>query len=401
VLSLLSVTVGIFLVISVLTAVDSLEKNIKDSFSFIGADVLYLEKWPWLPDASGEYKWWNFWMRPNVSYNEFKFLQENMRNASSVAIFADAGNVVIKRNSNSIGQVRLVGGSDGYDLIFTVDVVKGRYFNPQEVANGRNVTVIGHEVAAALFPDGADPIGQFIKIKNLKYIVIGVIKKEGASFIGTPSNDFVTLIPYQAFRTLYQTGTGRWDENGSTIGIKGKEADVGLVEVENEVKGLVRARRGLRPTTSDNFAINRPEAFMNVIGNLFDGVSMAGWIIGGFAMVVGGFGIANIMFVSVKERTSVIGLQKSLGAKNYFILFQFLFEAILLCLVGGLTGLFLVYVLTLALPAIFDFGQFEVALTFDKIFLGVIVSTVIGIIAGIVPAALAARLDPVIAIRAT
>ena len=400
ILSLLSVTVGIFLVISVLTAVDSLEKNIKDSFSFIGADVLYLEKWPWLPDASGEYKWWDFWMRPNVSYNEYKFLQENLRNASNVAIFADVGNATIKRKSNSISQVRLVGGSDGYDDLFPVEVIRGRYFNAHEVASGKNITVIGHEVAAALFPNGENPIGEFVKVKNMKYIVIGVIKKEGASFIGTPSNDFVTLIPYQSFRTLYQTGTGRWDELNSTIGIKGKESDVGLVEVENEVKGFIRIRRGLRPTTSDNFAINRPEAFMNVIGNLFDGVSIAGWIIGGFAIVVGGFGIANIMFVSVKERTSIIGLQKSLGAKNYFILFQFLFEAILLCLVGGLSGLFLVYLLTVALPAIFDFGEFVLALTFDKILLGIIVSTTIGVIAGIVPAALAARLDPVNAIRA-
>ncbi len=400
ILSLLSVTIGIFLVISVLTAVDSLEKNIKDSFSFIGADVIYLEKWPWLPDAGGEYRWWDFWMRPNPSYNEYKFLAENLRNATAVSIFADAGNQTIRRNSNSIGQVRLLGCSENYDYLFPVDIVDGRYFSPQEIASGRNVTVIGHEVAVALFPDGRSAVGEFIKVKNLKYLVVGVVKKEGASFIGTPSNDYVTMIPYQAFRGLFQTGTGRWNELSSTIGIKGRSSDVGLVEVENEMKGLVRVRRGLKPTANDNFAINRPEAFMNVIGNLFDGVSMAGWMIGGFAIVVGGFGIANIMFVSVKERTSIIGLQKSLGAKNYFILFQFLFEAVLLCLVGGLSGLFLVYLLTLALPAIFDFGEFVLALTLDKILLGVVVSTVIGVIAGIVPAALAARLDPVLAIRA-
>jgi putative ABC transport system permease protein len=212
--------------------------------------------------------------------------------------------------------------------------------------------------------------------------------------LGTPSNDFSVLIPYHSFRKLYQTGTGRWNELQSTIGIKGSETDLGLVELENEIKGLMRSRRGLRPIEKDNFALNRPEAIMNAIGKLFDVVGWAGWIIGGFSILVGGFGIANIMFVSVKERTSIIGLQKSLGAKNYFILFQFLFEAIFLSLIGGLGGILLVFMLTFI-----PFGSLEVVLSFKNIVLGLGVSSVIGLIAGIVPAAVAARLDPVIAIR--
>lgn len=396
ILSLLGVTVGIFAIIAVLTLVDSLEKNIKDSLNFIGTGVIYIEKMPWLPEEGGDYKWWEYFRRPNASYAEFKFLKQNLKNASHIAILAGRGNALIKRNSNSIGQVRLLGGSEGYEQLFEVPIEKGRYFTTDEVMGGRNVAVIGYEVAKALFPNDEDALGKTIKVRNLMYSVVGVVKQEGQSFMGNTTNDFTVIIPYNSFRKLYQTGTGRWNEVGSTIGVKGTEQDIGLVELENEVRGFLRTRRGVRPVEKDNFALNRPEAIMNVISGLFDVVGVAGWIIGGFSMLVGGFGIANIMFVSVKERTSIIGLQKSVGAKNYFILFQFLFEAIFLCLIGGFAGLFLVYLITLI-----PMGSLVVTLSFKNIVLGIGVSTVIGLVSGIVPAAMAARLDPVIAIRAS
>lgn len=395
ILSLLGVTVGIFAIISVLTMVDSLEKNIKDSLNFLGTGVIYVDKWPYTADNNGEYRWWDFWQRPNPSYNEYRFLQANLKNENGIAIYAGKGNSTIKRDNNSIGQIRLMGGSQGYDVIFEINIDNGRYFTAEEVESGRNVVVIGYEVAQALFPNGEDPIGKTLKIKDLKYIIIGVIKKEGQSFMGWASSDFSAVIPYQSFRRLYQTGTGQPFEINSHIGIKGNETDVGLVELENEVRGVMRARRGLRPTEKDNFVLNRPEAIASVISGAFDVVGLAGWIIGGFSILVGGFGIANIMFVSVKERTSIIGLQKSLGAKNYFILFQFLFEAIFLSLIGGLAGLFLVYLITFI-----PMGTLVVTLTIKNIVLGLGVSSIIGLVSGIVPAALAARLDPVIAIRA-
>jgi putative ABC transport system permease protein len=383
----------IFAIIAVLTVVDSLEKSIKDSLNFLGTNVIYVQKWPYVPEQGEEYKWWEYWRRPNASYAEFKFLEANLKNKTAIVILSPRGGVLTKRESNSYNQTEVRGVSYAYKDVFSVPLERGRYFSVEEAERGKNIVIIGHNIAQNLFPD-MDPMGKEIKIKNQKFIVVGTMKAEGESFLGTPSNDDNCIIPYPTFRKMYSTGTGAWNEQASFIGVKGRNNDVGLVELEYEISGLMRSRRGLKPKQDDNFALNRPEAITEVISGVFDVIGIAGWIIGGFSILVGGFGIANIMFVSVRERTSLIGIQKSLGAKNYFILFQFLFESVFLSLIGGMVGLGIVYLLSFV-----SLGSLELTLTFENILVGAGVSSAIGVISGIVPAALAARMDPVIAIR--
>ncbi len=395
ILSLLGVTIGIFSIIAVLTLVDSLKKNIVDSLNFLGTDVIYVHKWPWGAGDRGRDWWKEYIKRPNSSYSEYRFLKANMQAGQVVSIYAESESNTVKAGSNGINKIEVDGASLDYEKLFEINIDKGRYLTSAEVEGGRNVAVIGYEVAKALYPKVEDPIGLFVKIKNLRFKIVGTIKLEGESFMGFSSKDYTCIIPYDAFRKIYQTGTGRWNEIGSVIGLKGYKEDVGLVELESEARGLLRVKRGLKPQKKDNFEMNRPEAVAKSLDGVFDVLGIAGWIIGGFSMLVGGFGIANIMFVSVKERTSIIGLQKSLGAKNYFILFQFLFESIFLSLIGGLSGLFLVWLLTYA-----PFGSLKVILSVKNIVLGLGVSSIIGLVAGIVPAAMAARMDPVLAIRA-
>ncbi|ARS37190.1 ABC transporter permease [Pontibacter actiniarum] len=388
ILSLLGVTIGIFAIISVFTLVDSLERNVRDSMSFVGDKVIYVEKWPW--STGGNYPWWKYFQRPEATAREFRLLQERITTSNGVAIFANKGGNTFKQGNNSYSDGTLMGVSYDYPKVSEVPVVDGRYFTPQEADAARNVIVIGDEVANSLFPYGS-PIGQDLKVGGQKFTVVGVIEKQGENMFGMPNMDQMGMIPYSTFSKMYDVGPSGM---GSTIALKGREDDPGLLELEYETKGVMRNIRGLRPRDEDNFAMNRPEMLQDAIGGFFDVVGLAGWVIGGFAILVGGFGIANIMFVSVKERTNIIGIQKSLGAKNYFILFQFLFESVFLSLLGGGIGILLVLLLTLIPQDIM-----KVTLSAGNIILGLGVSAVIGMLSGIIPAVLASNLDPVIAIR--
>ncbi len=389
-LSLLGITIGIFAIISVFTMVDSLERTIRKDMSFIGQDVMYIQKFPWSFGRNPNYPWWRYMSRPTNQISEFKFLEKNLENAKAVSLIVSRGSVTAKHLSYSFENASVTGASYGYSQITDLEINQGRYFSPQEIENAQFVAILGADVADELFPLG-NAVGQKIKIKGRPFQVIGAMRKEGLNIFGFSARDDQIIFPYKTFGRMYKIG-----DNGAepTIAMKGYADDMGLAELQGEVTGIMRTIRSIKPKQEDNFALNRTESFADAITSLFSVINIAGWVIGGFSILVGGFGIANIMFVSVKERTNLIGIQKSLGAQNYFILFQFLFEAVILSLVGGVVGLGLVYLITFI-----KLGSLEILLSYNNILWGLFIASIVGIMAGIIPAYLASRLNPVEAMR--
>lgn len=387
-LSLLGITIGIFAIITVFTIVDSLEQNLRKSVQSLGNDVVFVEKWPW---TFGEnYPWWKYMNRPEAGYDELDEILRKCNGAQSAA-FVASSQITVKYKSSSIENVTIICASHQYDKVKNFEISKGRYFADIESSAGRPVAIIGDVLANALFPN-QNPLGQSIKVNGAKVDVIGVFKKEGESILGG-SSDTQILVPINYARSLIDI---RSESLNPQIMVRAK-AGVSNDDLIDELTGLMRSIRRLKPLAEDDFALNQTSLISNQFDSLFGVIGIAGWIIGGFSILVGGFGIANIMFVSVKERTNIIGIQKSLGAKNYFILLQFLFESVFLSLIGGIIGLFVVYLITLLAGD--TFGM-EITLSKSNIILGFTISILIGVVSGFIPAYGASQMDPVEAIRA-
>ena len=386
ILSLTGITIGIFSVISVFTVFDSLENSIKSEINSLGNNILFIQKWPWAM-GGGDYPWWKYWQRPEPKLSELKQIMTRSNTVKNAAfMFNVSRNVYYKKNS--VENTNIAAISHDYINVFTLNIGLGRYFTEQESVSGRNVAILGYDIAKNLFP-GEDPIGKRIKIFNRRIFVIGVVEKKGEDIFGN-SPDKMVFMPVNFIRTLVDLRHIR-----STIVIKAKDG-IPLEQMKDEMTGIMRSIRKLKPAADDNFALNQTDIISKGFDQLFAVIAIVGWIIGGFSLLVGGFGIANIMFVSVKERTNQIGIQKALGAKRYFILLQFLFEAVFLSLLGGAVGLLLVFLLSWGVKSMFDFPMI---LSMKNIILGVSVSALIGFFSGLIPAWSASRLDPVEAMR--
>jgi len=386
-LSLLGITIGIFSVISVFTVFDSLQSTIKSEINSLGNNVLFIQKWPWA--MGGSYPWWKYYQRPQPKLQEVKEIMKRSNTVEDAAFFFSVSRNVYFQD-NSMQDIPVMAVSYHYPNVMPINLQEGRFFTEIENNGGRNITIIGADIASNLFPN-QDAIGKKIKIFGRKLIVIGITKKKGEDVFGN-SSDKVIIIPVNFARGVVDS-----KNINATIVVKGRKY-VTNEQMKDELTGIMRSIRKVKPRADDNFAINETDIISKGFDKLFAVIAMVGWIIGGFSLLVGGFGIANIMFVSVKERTNQIGIQKSLGAKNYFILLQFLFEAIFLALLGGIVGLLIVFVLTYLITSVVGF---TLILSVNNIILGVTVSGIIGLISGFLPAWSASRLDPVEAMRST
>ena len=386
-LSLLGVTIGIFSIIAVLAAVDSMDKKIKEDLSDMDVNTVYLFRYSFGPSDVPRWKREKF---PDVTYEEYEYLDRYAKGIDKISFNLFTRNENIKYEDKTVSSIRIKPSTNEMFDIEPIKIDSGRFFNESESNSGTPVIVIGSEVATGLFGEN-DPLGKKIRLYGQKFTVIGVLKKQGQSTFGD-SSDVSVFFPVNFLRRLYGDNS---DMVTPMIIIK-PEKGIDIEEFKAEITQKLRTFRGVKPGDINNFFLNVLSGFTDFIDNIVGQMNMIGWIISGFSLLVGGFGIANIMFVSVKERTNLIGIQKALGAKNRFILFQFLFEAVILSVIGGLVGMLLVWLAAVGLSVALDF---EFVLSFQNIVLGTGLAAIIGLLSGIVPAISASKLDPVEAIR--
>ena len=385
-LSITGVAFGIFCIVICLSFVDSITRNIQGEVKSLGSNTIYIDKW----DYSGgpDQPIWKFRARPTMKYDETGIIKQKSQLQGGVAYLMQTG-TSISYKDYVIQTAGVYGIVEDQIEIQPLKFEQGRYFSTNEFIGGANICIIGFANAESLFGTTERALGKQIEVKGKKVTIIGVLKKEGKNFVGWDYDNCI-MLTYSFCKQLFDE-----DNSSPIIIVKGKDG-VTTTALMDELKGIMRQVRKLAPTQENNFSLNSVEAFSKAINEFFSLFNIAGFVIGGICLIVGLFGIANIMFVTVKERTPVIGLKKALGAKKSSVLLEFLLEAVILCLIGGAIGLVFVYIAALIAT---EAAGFPVYISLPMLITTVIICVVIGIIAGILPASEAAKLDPVVAIR--
>jgi putative ABC transport system permease protein len=386
-LSLIGISFGIFCIIGVLATVNSLEANIQNQIKSLGTNTIYIDKWQYV-GGGADYPWWKFINRPIFKFEDVNLIKQRSRLASNVAFLINT-RLNIEYNGFALEKVNIFGVSDEENDIQPITMVYGRFISASEFASGSAATIIGYTNAENLFVNPSLAVGKEVKIKGVKTTIVGVIKKMGTPLIGI-DYDQSLITPYRFARQIV-----REDNSNPKIIVKAKD-NVSSRALADELEGVMRSIRKLSPKQEDNFTLNQITAISDNISSSFVSINLGGWAIGILSLIVGAFGIANIMFVTVKERTPMIGLKKAIGAKKRSILSEFLLESATICVMGGLMGLILVYILTLVLTNVFNF---PVYISAGILTLAISICIIIGILAGMIPAYSASRLDPVVAIR--
>lgn len=388
-LSLLGITFGIFCIISVLSTINSMEQAIQKDIKALGSNTVYIDKWDY-SGGGNDYPWWKYQKRPTPKLEEAMLLKQKVYTAANVSfVLQSSGDIEFE--DDILTGVNYYGVTEEFVNIQPVEMLVGRYLIQSDYDYASNSVVIGYVVAEKLFGRADKAHGKQIKMKNgKKGVIVGVIKKQGKSIIGGWEFDNSMIMPSGFMKQMI-----REEWANPIIMVQGKE-NVSMSALRDDLTGAMRSLRKLRPTAEDDFTLNDVDAFSEMMGELFSGVNKGGWAIAALSLVVGMFGVANIMFVTVRERTSQIGLKKAIGAKKSTILTEFLLESAFLCIIGGLIGLLLVFILTQIFSVLIGF---PVYISVNIIILAVGICIAVGVLAGIIPASIAARMDPVVAIR--
>ena len=387
-LTALGVIIGIVAVTLMGTAILGIDAGVERSLAGFGDDVLYVTKWPWR-DVSD---WWNFRNRRDISTDYADPINEwiaaNPGGPLKVAVPSAAWSSNVIRGEYRLTSIRIVGTSADLGRIVRSDMKEDRYFSELEARGGRNVAVIGFDVADALFP-GDSPLGQTIQIKNQRYTVIGVAARQG-SFLGLFSWDSQVIMPLSAFGRSFPL---RWANPDIRVQVEPDRMD----EARDELRGIMRRLRKLGPEKKDDFEINSQQVIREQIDPIKQKIAVAGLFVTGLALFVGAIGIMNITYVSVKERTKEIGTRKALGARRRTILLQFLIEAVSICVLGGLGGLATAWAMSAVVAVVMP--TFPLVFSVGLVLVGLGASIATGIFSGFAPAWQASKLDPVVALR--